>query len=359
MNDCRAVVRTVNGDIAPDDVGPTLLHEHVISSVLCYWEPEVAPEIAAVSVNLETLAQVRRHPFAVRSNLVLDDVERAADELRRFATAGGRTIVDATSHGLGRDVRALRLVAELAGVAVVAGCGYYLRASHPPGVGERTERSMADEMVREIESGIDGTAVRSGVIGEIGVGTYPMDGVERRVLRAAARAQLETGAGLIVHPAPGDRSAFEVARVLASAGARMDKVLMSHLDERFRSSLGLFRRLARYDCLLGLDTFGREMYWAGRKRQHPSDSDRIRTVVGLLEMGLGDRIVLAQDICLRHELASLGGHGYGHVLANIVPRLRDAGVLEASIDRMLVTTPTAFLTLSTTHGCPGTEGLTG
>lgn len=340
-----AVVRTVNGDIDRDNLGPALLHEHVISSLLCYWESDAAPPLAAATVDLENLAEVRRHPFAVRSNLILDDIERAAGELRKFANAGGHVVVDATSHGLGRDVRAIRLVSHLSGVPMVAGCGYYVRASHPPGVGERTERALTEEMVRDIRLGIDGTTVRAGVIGEIGVGTYPMDPVERRVLRAAVRAQTETGAGLIVHPAPGERSAFELARVLTSAGAQMDKVVMSHLDERFRTSDALFRRLALCGCRLGLDTFGREIYWDGRKRQHPSDAERIRMVLRLLDMGLGDRIVLSQDICLRHELASLGGHGYGHVLTNIVPRLREAGVTEALIDQMLVGTPRRLLSL--------------
>lgn len=346
MTAARPVIRTVTGDVAADDLGPTLIHEHIISTVLCYWEPEIAPAIAAKNIDLVSLSEVRRHPFAVRSNLILDDVATAVDELSRLSTAGGWGVIDATSHGLGRDARAVRLVSEQSGVRVVLGCGYYIRSSHPPGVHERSVSQLAEEMERDIVEGIDGSGVRAGIIGEIGAGSYPMDPVERRVMQAAARAQVATGAGMVVHPAPGDASAFEVADVLEAAGASMDKVLMSHVDERLRGSRTSLRRLADYGCLLGFDTFGREIYYAGRARQHPSDADRIQAIVELLEMGLGDRIGLSQDICLRHELSSFGGHGYAHVLTSIVPRLVDAGVPASGIEQMLVLTPRRFTSLT-------------
>jgi phosphotriesterase-related protein len=62
-------------------------------------------------------------------------------------------------------------------------------------------------------------------------------------------------------------------------------------------------------------------------------------------MDLGDRITLAQDICLKHELAGFGGQGYAHVLESIVPRMLHAGVPEASIEQMLVETPARLLAL--------------
>lgn len=346
MTAAQPVVRTVTGDVDPGDFGPTLIHEHIISSVLCYWEPEVAPAIATSKIDLVSLSDVRRHPFAVRSNLILDDVATAVDELSKLSAAGGWGVIDVTSHGLGRDARAVRLVSEQSGVRIVLGCGYYIRKSHPPGVDERSISQLAEEMQRDIVEGIDGSDVRAGVIGEIGAGSYPMDPVERRVMQAAARAQVATGAGIVVHPAPGEESAIEVADVLDAAGASMDKVVMSHVDERLRGSHTSLRRLADYGCLLGFDTFGREIYYAGRSRQHPSDAERIQGILDLLEMGLGDQIGLSQDICLRHELSSFGGHGYAHVLINIVPRLLDAGVPSSAIDQMLVSTPRRFASLT-------------
>jgi phosphotriesterase-related protein len=168
---------------------------------------------------------------------------------------------------------------------------------------------------------------------------------ERRVLRAAARAQRATGAAMVLHSAPGTESVFEIIRVLSRAGARMDKVVISHLDERLRDDMSLFRRAAGSGIRFGFDTFGREIYYDGRRKQHPSDTQRIDTVCRLLDAGLGDRIALAQDICLKHELSSFGGQGYAHVLKRIVPRMLHAGVPQPAIDQMLIGTPAAILAL--------------
>jgi phosphotriesterase-related protein len=339
-------IRTVLGDIPPAALGRTLIHEHLISTLAVYWLPDAAPDLASVRVTLDTLNKVRLHAFSVRDNLVLDSIDQSAAELATFRAVGGSAVVDVTSIGIGRDIRATQMVARKSGVQVVAGCGYYIGSTHPRGLAQRTEQSIADEMIEELTVGIDGTGIRAGIIGEIGVGSFPMISGERHVLRAAARAQAATGAAIVVHPAPGSDSAFEIVRVLDRAGARLDKVVMSHLEERFRDDRALYRRMARTGVRFGFDTFGREIYYDGRKRQHPSDTQRIAVVCDLLDLDLGDRITLAQDICLKHELAGFGGQGYAHVLENIVPRMVLAGIPEAAIERMLVETPARLLALA-------------
>lgn len=342
----RHVVTTVRGDVDATQLGRTLIHEHVISSLTCYWDPSDEPSLAAAAISLTNLGLVRQHPFASRANLILDDLRTAAEELSAFQRAGGGTVVDATSNGIGRDPSAVRAVAEMSGLNVVLGSGYYIGASLPAGIHERAESRITDEIVAEITQGIGSSGIRAGVIGEIGVGAYPADPLERRILRASARAQRLTGAGLIVHPAPGDRSAFEVARLLERAGARMDKVVMSHLDERFRGGVALFRRLARHGCQFGFDTFGRDIYYPRRARQHPSDEDRIRWLGSLADAGLAERVLLSQDICLRHELGAYGGYGYSHVLTNVLPRLLRSGFSSELLDWMLVGNPARILSLT-------------
>jgi phosphotriesterase-related protein len=343
-----AVVRTVLGDIPAATLGRTLIHEHLICSLARYWVPEFAPELAARKVALDTLHDVKAHAFSVRDNLVLDDIDNAVREMGELKAAGGASLVDVTSHGIDRDVRALEIIARRSGVNVVAGCGYYIGITHPVGLTERSEASIADEMLREITEGVGNTGIRAGVLGELGVGSYPMIPGERRVLRAAARAQRQTGAGMVLHSAPGAaESVFEIVRVLERAGAQMDKVVVSHLDERFRDDYRLFKRAGASGIRFGFDTFGREIYYEGRRKQHPSDAQRIEFISRLLDLGLGDRIALAQDICLKHELSAFGGQGYAHVLANILPRMLHAGIPQAAIDQMLVTTPAEVLALPT------------
>ena len=344
----KGIVRTVLGDIPAASLGRTLIHEHLVSSLTKYWIPQYAPELSTRKVAVDTLHDVKAHAFSVRDNLVLDDIENAVREMGELAAAGGATLVEVTSHGIGRDVRALELISRRTGINVIAGCGYYIGITHPVGLAERSEASIADEMVRELTVGIEGSEIRAGVLGELGVGSYPMIPGERRVLRAAARAQRQTGAGMILHSAPGAvESVFEIIRVLDRAGAQMDKVVISHLEERFRDDMRLYRRAGAAGVRFGFDTFGREIFYEGRRppKQHPSDTQRIETVCRLLDVGLGDRIALAQDICLKHELSAFGGQGYAHVLGNIVPRMLLAGVSQADVDRMLVGTPAQILAM--------------
>lgn len=338
-------VRTVLGDISPDAVGPALVHEHLVIDNRAYWDPASAPEAVLLPIDESRAYEVRRNPFAVWADLKLDDLGAAIAELQTYHGLGGATVVDVTPTNLGRDVRALARIAKASGVAVVASSGYYIRASYWNGFEDRSEDSLLDEFVRELTVGVRETGIRTGILGEAGAGSFPMHDVEARVLRAAARAQQVVGCGIVVHPAPGEESAFEILDVLESAGADLRRVVVSHLDERFRSDLTLYKRAAARGCVLGLDTFGRELYFAQRGRQHPSDSDRIGVVAELVSAGLGSQVILSQDICWQHELRKHGGHGYTHVLETIVPILRLRGIDDVAIAEMLTDNPRRLLAL--------------
>src|SRR5262249_439162 len=153
-------IRTVRGDIPVKDLGRTLIHEHLASNLTTYWVPEFAPDVAGAAVSLATLAQVRVHAFSVRDNLGLDDLDGAVAEVAAYREARGASIIDGTSHGIGRDVRASRLLAERAGVNVIVGCGYYIGSSHPVGLARRSEADLADEITRELMEGIGATDIR-------------------------------------------------------------------------------------------------------------------------------------------------------------------------------------------------------
>ena len=343
-------VRTVKGPIPASRLGVTLTHEHLMVDLRCNWRPSDDPGAAFLPVAAERSGRIRANPFAARDNLMINDPPAAADELLLFRDAGGATVVDATPPGLGRDPRALEWLSDRTGVNVVAGCGYYIEAAHPPGMEGRPVEELAAEMIRDITEGMDGGALKAGVIGEIGVTASPMRPSERRVLQAAALAQQATGCAVVAHSAAAAESPFEVLEVLAAAGADLSRVIQSHLDDRFRTDLDKFRRAAEMGANFGLDTFGRELYYRSRRRRHPSDDTRVETVLLLLEAGLIDHILPSQDICFKHELSKYGGHGYSHFLRRIVPRLRRRGVSDSEIDQMLRVNPARVLAAPAVSG---------
>jgi len=316
---------TVLGPVPAEALGITLMHEHLLFSLEAYWSPPPElpePDIAVAPLSLDTLWWVRQHPVGSRPNLVQADPALAAAELARFIAAGGGTVVEVSSVGLQRDVRGLREIAERTGVNIVAGTGYYIGASHPPDLADRTVEDVEAEIVRDLTVGVDGTDIRAGVIGEIGT-SEPLVPTEQLVLRAAARAQRRTGVAMVVHPAPQHRSAAAIGEwldILEAEGAIPGRVVISHLEERLRDRPGDFATLAARGYVLSLDTWGNDNHYETRGFTIPCDAERIRLLARLVTEGLADHLVLAQDICFRHALTRYGGARYAHLLVNLPRR---------------------------------------
>ena len=124
-------VISVTGPVDTADLGVTLTHEHVLNDVTSWshrtesrgWDPE---DLAHRPVTSDILWDLKHDPFANLDNCRLDDLELAVDEVGRYAALGGRTILEATGLGVGRDLRALKEVSERTGTTIIAGTGYYL-----------------------------------------------------------------------------------------------------------------------------------------------------------------------------------------------------------------------------------------
>jgi phosphotriesterase-related protein len=342
-------VMTVRGPVPADQLGRTLMHEHVLFDLQTYLhqppDPSDAPFVQA-PLSLDTLWWVREHPMANRENLAQTDPGLASREVERFKAAGGTTIVEVSSIGLSRDVRGLQEISERTGVNIVAGTGYYVGSSHPASLAGRGVEDVTAELIHDLQIGLDGTTIRAGVIGEIGT-SDPLYDTEVLVLRAAARAQAATGVAMVVHPAPTHRSA-EAFRswlyILESEGAIPAQVVLSHLEARLGDRPEDFAVLAERGYMLALDTWGNSKHYESRNFSMPSDGDRIRLLTWLVQQGLAPHLVLAQDVCYRDALTAYGGPGYGHILRAIVPRLIAAGVPSAALDTVLVANPRRVLT---------------
>ena len=186
-------VQTVLGPVDPSSLGMTSMHEHVLIDFVCMYTPSGEPSPGnrgEQKVSLENLGWVRYDPFRNRDNLELLDEELAIYEIGLFKAAGGQTIVDATTIGIGRNPQALVNVAKATGVNIVMGAGYYVDMVHPADMDNRSEDQIASQMIKEITVGVGSTGVCAGIIGELGC-SWPLTRNERKVLRASARAQIE------------------------------------------------------------------------------------------------------------------------------------------------------------------------
>ncbi len=99
----KGLIQTVVGTISPDELGRTLMHEHIICDVTkpFYLPPETDEEreLAEQPLSLKNIYWVSYHTRKSKPNLLLDSIDTAIEEISQFAKAGGQTIVEVTPVG--------------------------------------------------------------------------------------------------------------------------------------------------------------------------------------------------------------------------------------------------------------------
>jgi phosphotriesterase-related protein len=351
-------VNTVLGVKDSGDLGLITPHEHIfvdIRNQFTRFPEESRVALAGQKVNMGNLDALSRDPYAVLDNLVMDDAFLAEKELMEFKKAGGDTIVDATSRGIGRNPQALKAISQSTGLHIVAGCGYYTQDTHPPDLCERDIDEIAEEMVRDLSLGIDGTGVKAGVIGEIGTSSDILPD-EKKVLIAAARAHGITGAGIIVHIHPWAQNGMEAVQILTDNGANPNRISINHVDVVI--DVEYCRRVANTGAYIEFDNFGKEYYIdsayrgftgkASTDRAYAGgvfarDIERVYAIKDLIDTGHIAKILMSTDVCLKTLLHHYGGWGYDHILTHIVPMLLEQGVTGEQIDTILRDNPGKLL----------------
>ena len=336
-------VNTVLGPIAPEQLGVTLMHEHLLLDATPWFrEPEAASlrTVAYQPVSIGVLGLLRNDPFMSRDNCELFDEESAIEEVRRFRLAGGETVVDPTCRGIGRDPRALQRISRATGLQVVMGTGYYLHPAHPPHVREMSLEAIAEEITRDVVDGVDG--VRAGIIGEIGI-SRDFTSEEEKVLRGAASAHRATGVPLEVHLPGWERHGERVLDVVAEEGGELRRTVLCHMNPS-GPDFDYQARLAGRGAWLEYDMIGMEYFYADQQAQSPSDEENARALLHLRDAGLLGSVLISQDVFIKIQLVRYGGTGYAHILDHFVPRLRRHGFTEQDIETLLVDNPRRVFT---------------
>jgi phosphotriesterase-related protein len=293
-------IRTVTGDIEPSALGITLLHEHLLTM----------PPATVTDRDLE-----------------LSNEAVMTMELAHFFSAGGRAIVEMSPADYGRNPQGLKRLAEATGVHVVAVTGWIKEAAYTSWSAGRSEHALADEMIADIETGMDGTSIHAGII-KAGSSKNTITPEEEKVFRAAAIAHRETGASVSTHTEAGTMG-LEQANLLMSCGVPVERILIGHCDRNLDWDYHL--ALANLGVTLGYDQIGKEKY-------HP-DSERVAFIKRLVEQGFGGQIALSGDLARQSYFPGYGGWkgpGFTYILWRFAPWLHEEGVDAAVIDRMLV-----------------------
>ena len=348
VSELSGKVQTVLGPVSPQSLGITLMHEHLVVDLECnFQQPDEASERAWVHapISMDRLGGLVRRSYYNLDTIRMWDTDAAINEVLLYKYAGGSSLVDTTSIGIGRDPLALAHISRATGLNIVMGGSYYVPSSHPSDMHEKSEDEITAEIIRDITVGVGETGVRMGIIGEVGM-SWPLTDNLRKVLRASARAQAETGAPITIHPGAQDLATHGILDVLVAAGAEPERTIMGHLGLSVTDRAAL-KSLAETGCFLEYDhlgTFEDTSKTYPRRDYVVSDVQEMEKLEFLIGEGHLDQVLIAHDVCYKYHHTRYGGKGFAHILDNIVPRMRKRGFTDDQINAMLVDNPRRALT---------------
>lgn len=299
-------VVTVKGPVSPDELGITLMHEHLV---------------------------VDLYPYMGTYDYIVDDEALLIEEAMCFKRCGGGTIVDVTNMGAGRDPQAAVRVSEQTGLHVVFGSGWYREMTYPDYIYRKTTSELAKMIVKELTEGIDGTGIRAGLIGEIGTERGYMTPAMERVFRAAARAHRETGALISTHTTHFGELATVHLDLFEEEGVPLTRVVIGHMGD-YRGIDDLLAVVER-GATVQFDHVG----WP----EFQKDEQRAENIRQLADRGHLERVVVSLDMCRRSFFHWFGGKGFDYVVTSFVPMLKNAGLSDEQIRTILVDNPKSLL----------------
>ena len=293
-------IQTVRGRIEASDLGVCYAHEHLLGS------PPTPGDL----------------------DFVLDDVDKAVEEMERFRRAGGAAIVEMSTADYHRDAAGLRRISERSGVHIVCATGYNKDPFSARLIGDASVEELAARFEEEIEVGINGSGIRAGLV----KASSTLDSISpdaEKVFRAAASAHLRTGAPISTHTEAGTM-ALEQIRLLESEGVDPSHVVIGHMDRKL--DLAYHLEVAGAGAFLGFDQISKAKYYP--------DMERAEMIARLVEAGFGQQVLLGGDLARRSYWQAYGkAPGFEYILLRFVPLLREVGLSESGIHDLLVHNP--------------------
>jgi phosphotriesterase-related protein len=332
------VIETALGPIDATRLGVTSTNEHLLADSRHLRRPTRDGKDWDDVVRPEVLGDLRWNWLGLADNLHLESADVAAEELSLAHDDGLRSVVEATSAGMGPDHARLPEISRRSGIQIVAAYGSYIDKTLPEAWRNMDEESLHSAFHHALTVRVPGTDYRAGLLGLMGTSASPLP-TEERALRAAAHAASAAGAAVSVRLDAGSRRGPEVAETLMSEGMPAGRILFCNIDKILDPAY--VREISDTGAVVEF-AFGSEHYFADGARD-ATDGDRIRFLLDLLHDRPDAGVTLSTSVWTKGQLARHGGMGYGHVVRRIVPVLERAGVSLDRVRRLLVDEPATLL----------------
>jgi len=333
-------IRTVQGDITAEEVGSSMIHEHIIFDIT----PPHKRALKTNNISMNDRWQIDYLSNENPENSSQKEVSIAVNELRFFSDDGGSLIVDQSVFGLDRSPNDLLEISKLSGIHIVAAAGCYTE----PYLQETYLKTGIDELINhfvsEVQIGLDGTSIKAGIIGEIGC-SWPLTAFEKKAIIAAACAADKTGTSLSIHPGRAPDACLQILEIIEPTGLDPDRIIFCHMDRTHPDGTGV-KQLLQLGVNVEWDFFGIEQsyYWMGNL-ELPNDFDRLKLINTFADEGHENQILISHDICTKSRMRSFGGHGYSHILRNVPELMKRLGLDTELFKQLTHTNPRKVLAL--------------
>jgi phosphotriesterase-related protein len=307
-----ASVQGVLGPIDTDDLGFTLMHEHVM---IANWSMR------------------QSFPGWVDTDKV---IEFASAELVKAREAGVRTVCDLTPINIGRDIHVIHETAARAEMNVIASTGFYYHAE--PWLEAWPPEKLVEWLIRDITDGIQGTSIKAGLI-KCATNTDGVTPFNAKLLRTSAKLHRETGVPISTHTDVACESGLGQQDVFEEEGVDLSRVVIGHCGDS--EDVAYLTKILERGSFIGMDRFGLDMIL-------PTEQ-RVGVIAELCRSGFADQIVLSHDACCHIDFfpdidatvsaAMLPNWNFRHVPNDVVPALRKNGVSEEQIRALTIDNP--------------------
>ena len=293
---------TTLGPLGKDQLGLILPHEHVFVDLRTPDQPGYAEANPAEVVAL------------------------MAPEIEAIKAQGVTALVECSTGGVGRRADLDLAVSRATGFPIVVPTGNYREPWIPDWVREASEAELERWMLRELTEGIEDTGVVAGWI-KLSAGDDGITALEARILRAAARAAAATGAVIGSHTIRG-RVVMDQLDIIEGEGYRADRFISIHTQAE--PDFELHKAIAQRGAWIEYDHVGRE-----------PDAEVVPLIGRAIEAGLAEQLLLSHDRGWFDPALPGGGtpQPYTHLVASVLPALRQAGVEQSTIVRMTEINP--------------------
>ncbi|MEM2051011.1 MAG: hypothetical protein QXZ11_07835 [Thermoproteota archaeon] len=295
-------IRTVLGDIPPEEFGLALVHEHI----LCDF------------IGADRVSRSRYDPREV-FNVMLPYL----NEIKQLGVSG---FVDCTPAFIGRDPLLLASLSKASGIHILTNTGLYKEPFLPKYAFEYSVEQLASMWVSEIEQGVEETPVKAGFV-KIAVNPGRIIPIQRKIVRAAARCSLSTGAAIVCHTASGV-AAMDLLNMVEEEGFDPARVIVAHCDseEDWNYHLEILQRGA----------------WVEYDGISEATSTKVLNMIRLVvENGFSSRLLLSQDAGWYNVGENKGGNirPYSYLVKHFIPIMLREGLSRSLVDQVLIKNP--------------------